>query len=453
MLKIGDFSRVAHVTVKALRHYGRMGLLRPVWVDRFSAYRYYALDQLPRLNRILALKELGFSLEQIAGMLDRNLEADELRSILHQKQVELEERLQAEQSRLTRVEARLDQIEKAGGLSDYEVVLKSVPDRCVVSMREVVADAESAPRRSMELCLKLLDDLPALGLRPSGPWLTVSYNPEYTDRNLDLEVAVMVDMTGGGGASRRARRGAVHMLAGSAQMACVVHSSPVCELTEAYGALYTWLEANCYHQAGPLREVHHTDPHKEGAAVDCSLIELQMPVEKPVLSKSNPKSLLTQQESPMEPKFVTKPAMMLVGMKYVGKNQHAEIGEMWGRFNPLIPQLTSEPIQAAYGWCGMPDEQVEEGAFEYVAAVEMNRADNLPDWAVVRMIPESTYAVFPHVGPVEGLKNTYNEIYQAWLPQSGYEPSSPFDMEVYTDEFHGFTPDSVMYIYLPVKKK
>jgi predicted transcriptional regulator YdeE/DNA-binding transcriptional MerR regulator len=453
MLKIGDFSRVAHVTVKALRHYGRMGLLRPVWVDRFSGYRYYALDQLPRLNRILALKELGFSLEQIVGMLDRNLEADELRSILHQKQVELEERLQAEQSHLTRVEARLEQIEKAGGLSDYEVVLKSVPDRCVVSAREVVADANSAARRATQLCLKLLDELPTLGLRPSGSWLTISHNPEYTDRNLDLEVAVMVEMTGGGGANRRAQRGAVHMLAGCAQMACVVHTSPVCELTGAYGAVYTWLEANGYHQAGSLREVHHTDPGKESTAVDCSLIELQMPVEKPILSKSNPKSMRMQQESPMEPKFVTKPAMMLVGMKYVGKNQHGEIGAMWGRFDPLIPQVSSHPNPASYGWCGMPDEQVEEGAFEYVAAVETTRADNLPDWAVVRMVPEGTYAVFPHVGPVEGMKNTYHEIYQTWLPQSGYESSAPFDMEVYPDEFHGFTPDSVMYIYLPVKKK
>ena len=155
----------------------------------------------------------------------------------------------------------------------------------------------------------------------------------------------------------------------------------------------------------------------------------------------------------MEPKFVTKPALMLVGMRYVGKNQHNEIGEMWGRFNPFIHQLASQPIQATYGWCGMPEDPVEEGAFEYVAAVETTRADQLPDWAVVRMVPESTYAVFPHRGAHAGLMDTYHEIYQTWLPQSGYESAAPFDMEVYTDEFHDFAPDSVMYIYLPVKKK
>ncbi len=61
MFKIGDFSKLAQVSDKTLRYYAQLGLLKPVWVDRFSGYRYYTLEQLPRLNRILALKDLGFS--------------------------------------------------------------------------------------------------------------------------------------------------------------------------------------------------------------------------------------------------------------------------------------------------------------------------------------------------------------------------------------------------------
>ena len=68
MLKIGDFARLSQVSVVALRHYDEIGLLRPVKVDPFTGYRYYSTDQLPRLNRILALKDLGFSLEQIAAI-------------------------------------------------------------------------------------------------------------------------------------------------------------------------------------------------------------------------------------------------------------------------------------------------------------------------------------------------------------------------------------------------
>jgi predicted transcriptional regulator YdeE/DNA-binding transcriptional MerR regulator len=448
VLKIGDFSRVAHVTVKTLRHYGRVGLLRPAWVDRFSGYRYYALEQLPRLNRILALKELGFSLEQIAGMLDRSLGVDELRSILSQKRIELEERLRAEQVRLTQVEVHLEQIEQAGGWSSYEVVLKSVPVQTVISAREVVPNPVHAPQRVDQLRQRLVDDLYELGLRPAGAWLMLAHNPEYIERNLDLEVAVVVEPASNG--SKVARGKPMRTLPAVAHMACVVHSGPARDLGLAYGALYAWLDANGWRQAGLVREVCHADP--EDAMAVCQVRELQMPVEKRSLSKSNT-SGLSQEEHSMEPKFVTKPAFMLVGMKYVGKNQHNEISEMWGRFMPFIEPLASQPIKATYGWCGMPEEAVEEGVFEYIAAVEATRANNLPDWAVVRMVPANTYAVFPHRGPATGLKETYHQAYHGWLPQSGYESAGPYDMEVYTEEFHGFSPDSVMYIYIPVKKK
>src|SRR5512135_2086797 len=126
MLKIGDFSRLAHVTVKTLRHYGKVGLLRPAWIDRFTGYRYYSLQQLPKLNRILALKDLGFTLEQIGPMLGGNLSAQELRQILGSKQAELAGRVQVEQTRLAQVEGRLKQIEKEGSLPEYEVAVKRV---------------------------------------------------------------------------------------------------------------------------------------------------------------------------------------------------------------------------------------------------------------------------------------------------------------------------------------
>jgi len=120
MLKIGDFSRLAQVSVKTLRHYGQLGLLRPAWIDRYTGYRYYELDQLPRLNRILALKDLGFSLEQIRQILRADLAATELRGMLRLKRAELEQQVLAEQARLGRVEARLHQIEREGTLPQYE---------------------------------------------------------------------------------------------------------------------------------------------------------------------------------------------------------------------------------------------------------------------------------------------------------------------------------------------
>ena len=107
MFKIGDFSRLAQVSVKTLRYYDRLGLLTPAWIDRYSGYRYYTAGQLPRLNRILALKDLGFSLDQVKRLLQDDLPVAELRGMMRMKQLELEGQLREEQARLERVENRL----------------------------------------------------------------------------------------------------------------------------------------------------------------------------------------------------------------------------------------------------------------------------------------------------------------------------------------------------------
>ena len=94
MFKIGEFSRFSQVTVKTLRYYDKLGLLKPAKVDRFTGYRYYSASQLPRINRILALKDLGLSLDQIAQLLEDDLSPDQIRGILRLKQVEIQEQVQ-----------------------------------------------------------------------------------------------------------------------------------------------------------------------------------------------------------------------------------------------------------------------------------------------------------------------------------------------------------------------
>ena len=111
MLKIGEFSRISHVSAKTLRYYDEIGLFRPAQVDRLTGYRYYSMGQLPRLKRILALKDLGLSLEQIAVLLGDELSPAEIRGMLRLKRAEIQHRLQEETARLALVEARLAQIE------------------------------------------------------------------------------------------------------------------------------------------------------------------------------------------------------------------------------------------------------------------------------------------------------------------------------------------------------
>src|SRR5512135_1987281 len=137
MLKIGEFSRLGRVSVRMLRHYDQLGLLKPVQTEPFSNYRYYSAEQLPRLNRILALRDLGFSLEQIGGLLDENLPTEQLLGMLKLKRAEVEQNLRAEQARLARLEARIRQADQGEPMSAYDIVLRAVEAQLVASLRRV----------------------------------------------------------------------------------------------------------------------------------------------------------------------------------------------------------------------------------------------------------------------------------------------------------------------------
>jgi DNA-binding transcriptional MerR regulator len=107
VFKIGEFARIGQVSIVTLRYYDRCGLLKPNALDPDTGYRYYSLDQLPRLHRILALKDLGFPLEQIARMLEEDLSLDQLRGMFLLKQAQAQHMIDTEQARLTRIAVRL----------------------------------------------------------------------------------------------------------------------------------------------------------------------------------------------------------------------------------------------------------------------------------------------------------------------------------------------------------
>src|SRR5262245_1639765 len=127
MFRIGDFSRVARVSCRLLRYYDELGLLKPASVERDTGYRYYSAAQLPRLNRILVLRELGLSLEQIAQVLRDDLPAAELRGMLLMRRAEAEQAVEAQAQRLRQIESRIAQIEAEGRLGGEDVVLRAEP--------------------------------------------------------------------------------------------------------------------------------------------------------------------------------------------------------------------------------------------------------------------------------------------------------------------------------------
>jgi F-type H+/Na+-transporting ATPase subunit beta len=111
MFRIGLFAKLCQVSVSALRYYDEIELLKPEFVDKFTGYRYYTSEQVPRLNRIVALKELGFSLDEIRYMVNDNLSAHELQQMLQQRQSDLEREIAAAQEALQGVKTRMKQVD------------------------------------------------------------------------------------------------------------------------------------------------------------------------------------------------------------------------------------------------------------------------------------------------------------------------------------------------------
>jgi DNA-binding transcriptional MerR regulator len=272
MLKIGDFSKLSRVTVKTLRYYDEMGLLKPTDVDRFTGYRYYALDQLPRLNRILALKDLGFALEQIAQIVNDGVSPEQLRGMLRLKQAEQQQRVQEEQERLARVEARLRQIEMETTMPKYDVILKPVDAVRVASMRAVIlAYKEQGP-----LWAELYGALGPQHQQFTGPCLSIYHDEEYKERDVDTEVCQPVSA-----AVKPHGRMQIRDLS-AANMACAVHHGPFATIGQAYNALLAWIEANGYRVVGPAREIYLRTPKQAGEQNDPDCVtEIQFPVEKP----------------------------------------------------------------------------------------------------------------------------------------------------------------------------
>ena len=268
MLKIGEFSRIGQVSVKTLRYYDSLGLLTPQMIDPVTGYRYYSFDLLPRLNRILALKELGLSLEQIAQLLNDDLTAEQLRGMLRLKQVEIQQQMVEEKDKQARVEARLKMIEQENKMPNYDIVIKKINPISSATVRDTI------PRHPEQghLWDELESFLAHHQIKPEGPCFTIYYSDEP---NIDTEVCEPVNTS-----IPEDPRVNERQLPGVEMMATVIHNGPFISISEAYTAIIKWIDANGYKINGPEREIY-LRPASNGSQTDPQTVtEIQFPVEK-----------------------------------------------------------------------------------------------------------------------------------------------------------------------------
>ena len=230
-----------------LRHYDELGLLRPDSVDPRSGYRSYSAAQLPRLNRIIFLKELGFGLEEVARLLDANISVEEMRLLLERRREELEHQVRADQDRLTQVANRLRAIERDERFPLGDVVVRPVADSLMATLRTVV-DSLGKPVEH------LFDESEAYVARyraRSDASPLMLFHETERSRGLDVEVAIPLERP-----IPSTPRISVREIRGCETMACVVYTGGYHQTEHAVRTLREWAGALHWSPRGCVREVY-----------------------------------------------------------------------------------------------------------------------------------------------------------------------------------------------------
>jgi DNA-binding transcriptional MerR regulator len=278
MFKIGDFSKLGQVSVRMLRHYDQLGLLKPVHIDKFTSYRYYTAGQLAQLNRILFFKDLGFSLQQIKDLLSNNLPNGQLRGMLMMKQVELEREVQDSHARLARVEARLQQIEQEGKPPPYEVTTKSAEEIVIASVRQLVPKPQDMDYFCKQMYTTLYEGLGDLEISPCYPEVTFYHNDEYPESDLDVEAAVRISAEYLNVTLEHPDI-KVRNAPAEKNVAALIYEGPYRDVGSAVLVLLNWIGINEWNISGSVREMHLSGPaHAKGEVQEKAVLELQIPI-------------------------------------------------------------------------------------------------------------------------------------------------------------------------------
>jgi DNA-binding transcriptional MerR regulator len=269
VFRIGDFSRIARVSCRLLRYYDELGLLKPSSVERETGYRYYSAAQLPRLNRILVLRELGLSLEQIARTLRDDLPAGELRGMLLMRRAEAEQAIEAQAQRLRQIESRIAQIEADGRLASDDVIVRGEPERCVLSMRQTVGSFAEG--------VSIIAELAKAAPLP-GQLVAIAHAAEFEPEGIDVEFGFFVATQRGPLRLADGRVLEPRDLPAIASLATCVRIGPPHQAHLTTARIGQFIEANGYRMIGPNREVFLQRP--SDGRMDDAVVEMQFPVER-----------------------------------------------------------------------------------------------------------------------------------------------------------------------------
>jgi DNA-binding transcriptional MerR regulator len=246
MLKIGDFSRLARVSVKKLRFYDAAGVFSPAYVEPRTGYRFYRAAQLPQLQRVLLLRELGCSLAETAQLLRLPAGSAACERALALLRRRLMTRLARDEERLRRLDDLLHARPRAlpGGTS--AVAVRSLAPVSALTLRERVRSVGTEVERMFE---STEQRVARHGCRAALSPFLLFHDMEYREHDMDVEVCIPIEAQALGDCGGR-------LVAGASQAACLRFAGSYAQAPGLYERMLEWMDGAGMRIAGPVRETY-----------------------------------------------------------------------------------------------------------------------------------------------------------------------------------------------------
>ena len=272
MFRIGEFSKLTQVSIRMLRYYDEQGLLKPSKTDPITGYRSYTAEQIPVLQRIIFLRDLDFQVSEISQAL-AHWQDSPITDLLEHKKQELLDEMAVIQERMDKIDIAVRDVQSRKLDVHCNVILKSVPELSVLSLRRRIPDHFCEGDLWLELNRFVSEEHVTLDSGVNN--LALFYDENEEDTEVDVEVCCLVKKAGAGRGDFVYRR-----IAAEERMACVMVYGPYQNIGIAYHTFARWLEEHQYYEMrDPVRQICHLGPFNEEDP-ERYLTEIQVPLKR-----------------------------------------------------------------------------------------------------------------------------------------------------------------------------
>jgi DNA-binding transcriptional MerR regulator len=252
MLKIGDFSKLSRISIRMLRHYDEIGLLVPKSTDSFTSYRYYSEEQLSVAGRIIALKDMGFSLSTIGEILKSYGNPQTLAEYLSVKRAEVQAESEEVSRRLLLLDTAIERLRKDETAMNYNVTIKTLQERYVASIRQVI------PAYDQEGILwdMMMRETAGMNLQIADPCYGMAVFHDEGHKESDVDVEIQMSVKG----SYENTDHVVFKTVPAVEFASTIHKGSYELLTSVHMAVAQWVRDNGYEFNGAMFCIYHVGP-------------------------------------------------------------------------------------------------------------------------------------------------------------------------------------------------